>query len=837
MAFDTADNQNSSYTVPVIIVDEPPVEGENHHISYKLTGEQIKKIEEMAEVGQRVFLAARKANSSSPEDIYETGTMGFPETFLPLGQSSSESPFILRLSSECRAEVTAVSKGGKVGEMQVTARPLEMDVTETPVASIKAKVALEKFGVLKRKAETLVNWGVVTGRASSETPVIEGIPLAKIVHMLKRDIGKLYKPDNALMQKVIEQNDMSDCFDALIDVMKEMEQRVDLETKIRNDARAEANKAYNVQDLLVMQKQISSRLKELGHQDDDEEDEIKVLEDQIESADMRADIRKKFNTELKKLGKMQPSSPEYSKIFDYLKFMAEMPWNKASTINHDIARAEEILDEDHYGLEKVKEEVIEHLAVLASPDATGKGKRLCLVGPPGVGKTSIGKSVAKSMGREYVRLSVGGISDEAEIRGFNRTYVGASPGRIAKAIKEAGVSNPLMMLDEIDKTNKNGNKHQGAVDAAMLELLDPEQNISFRDRYMDVDLDLSKVLFIATANYPEDIPAALKDRLEIVNLDGYLDEQKFQIARRYLVPKQMKSAGLNADKFSVSDDALREIINYHTREAGVRILEQRIAKLCSKTQAMIKKGVCEKVAVSPENLSDFLGARRYSNELPRKTPTVGVGTGLAYTEAGGDILSIETVKFPGSGALTATGNLHKVIEESTRVAMGVVKSRAVVLGIDPKVFRENDVHIHIPAGATPKDGPSAGGIITVALASLFTGQKIRNDLAMTGEINLSGEITEIGGLAQKFQAAARAGIKTVLIPAENLKDLAGIPKDVRDKLEIIPVETIDDVFRHVFIKAAETQEKAVSSNVVPLPVARPAAAAVQLNLMSANKPN
>ncbi len=532
---------------------------------------------------------------------------------------------------------------------------------------------------------------------------------------------------------------------------------------------------------------------------------------------MPKEAKTKVDSELKKLRLMSPMSAEATVIRNYIDTLVALPWRKKTKISIDLERAEKVLDEDHYGLEKVKERIIEYLAVQQRVEKP-KAPILCLVGPPGVGKTSLGQSVAKATNRKFVRMALGGVRDESEIRGHRKTYIGSMPGKILANLTKVSVRNPLFLLDEIDKM---GMDFRGDPASALLEVLDPEQNSTFVDHYVEVEFDLSEVMFVATAN-SLNIPPALLDRMEVIRLSGYTEDEKVNIAKKYLLPKQMKNNGVKEEELALSDAAIRDMIRYYTREAGVRALEREISKICRKVvrQMLLEKNKTKKVAVTPKTLDKFLGVQRYSYGMAEKENQVGQVTGLAWTEVGGDLLTIEVVAMPGKGKITRTGSLGDVMKESVEAARSVVRTRSTRLGIKPDVFETKDVHVHVPEGATPKDGPSAGIAMTTAMVSTLTGIPVRSDVAMTGEITLRGEVLPIGGLKEKLLAAHRGGIKTVLIPQENVKDLVEIPDNVKNSLEIIPVRWIDQVLE----AALENKPEEISEgqDVIPTPRGRKA---------------
>ena len=546
--------------------------------------------------------------------------------------------------------------------------------------------------------------------------------------------------------------------------------------------------------------------------------DIEELEKKIQAAHLPKDARKKVDGELKKLKLMSPMSAEATVVRNYIDTVIGLPWRKKSKVNNSIPNAESVLDADHYGLDKVKERILEYLAVQQRVDKV-KAPILCLVGPPGVGKTSLGQSIAKATNRKFIRMALGGVRDEAEIRGHRRTYIGSMPGKILQNMSKVAVRNPLFLLDEIDKL---GMDFRGDPASALLEVLDPEQNHTFQDHYVEVDFDLSDVMFVATSN-TLNIPAALLDRMEVIRLSGYTEDEKIHIAKEHLLPKVMKNNGVKSEELMVDESAMRDIVRYYTREAGVRSLERDVGKICRKVvkkllaeseanKAAKSNAVIPQVVVNSENLSDYLGVRRYNFGMAEKENQIGQVTGLAWTEVGGDLLTIEVADMPGKGVIQRTGSIGDVMKESVEAARSVVRARAARLGIADSIFEKRDIHVHVPEGATPKDGPSAGIAITTAIVSALTHIPVRADVAMTGEITLRGEVLAIGGLKEKLLAAHRGGIKTVLIPEENVKDLAEIPDNVKNHLEIVPVRWIDKVL-----------EVALSSPTKPLPEEAPVA--------------
>ncbi len=558
-----------------------------------------------------------------------------------------------------------------------------------------------------------------------------------------------------------------------------------VEKKIRSRVKRQMEKT---QREYYLNEQLKAIQRELGNESEEGGDELTELAAKIRKTRLSKEARIKATAELKKLKAMAPMSAEATVARNYLDVLLGLPWGKKSKLKRDIAEAQRVLDEDHYGLEKVKDRIIEYLAVQARTNRL-KGPILCLVGPPGVGKTSLGRSIAKATGREFVRQSLGGVRDEAEIRGHRRTYIGSLPGKIVSNLRKTGTSNPLFLLDEIDKL---GQDFRGDPASALLEVLDPEQNSKFQDHYLELDYDLSDVMFVTTAN-SLDMPQPLLDRMEIIRLEGYTEDEKVEIARRHLIPKQMEAHGLKPDELEVTDSGLRAVLRYYTREAGVRTLERELAKIARKALRQILEGKYERVAVTEDNLQDFLGVRRYRYGVSEEEDQVGAVTGLAWTEVGGELLTIESVTVPGKGQIRTTGKLGEVMQESVQAAMSFVKARAPAYGVKPSIFARKDIHVHLPEGAVPKDGPSAGIGMVTAMISTLTGIPVRRDVAMTGEVTLRGRVLPIGGLKEKLLAALRGGITTVLIPQENEKDLAELPANVKEGLRIIPVSHVDEV--------------------------------------------
>jgi ATP-dependent Lon protease len=589
--------------------------------------------------------------------------------------------------------------------------------------------------------------------------------------------------------------DLAPIKDRLENLFEQLEREVDIlnvDKKIRGRVKRQMEK--NQRDF-YLNEQVKAIQKELG--EGEEGADVEEIEKKIKAAKMPQEARKKAEGELKKLKLMSPMSAEATVVRNYIDVLVGLPWSKKTKIKHDLINAENVLNEDHYGLEKVKDRILEYLAVQQRVDKV-KAPILCLVGPPGVGKTSLGQSVAKATGRKYVRMALGGMRDEAEIRGHRRTYIGALPGKVLQSLTKAGTRNPLFLLDEIDKL---GQDFRGDPSSALLEVLDPEQNHTFADHYVEVDFDLSDVMFVATSN-SMNIPPALLDRMEVIRLSGYTEDEKTNIAMKYLLPKQLKNNGVKEIELEVTEAAVRDVVRYYTREAGVRSLERELSKICRKVvKGLQLKKLTPTVVVTSENLNDYLGVRKYTYGRAEAQDQVGQVVGLAWTEVGGDLLTIEAAPMPGKGNVTRTGSLGDVMKESVEAARTVVRSRARRLGIKDEAFEKKDIHIHVPDGATPKDGPSAGAAMTTAIVSALTGIPVRADVAMTGEITLRGEVTAIGGLKEKLLAALRGGIKTVLIPEENVKDLQEIPENVKNGLDIVPVRWIDRVLEVALVRA------------------------------------
>ncbi|MCM2278400.1 MAG: endopeptidase La [Oligoflexia bacterium] len=586
-------------------------------------------------------------------------------------------------------------------------------------------------------------------------------------------------------QGILETLDAAERLRKVHDILSKEIEVLSIQAKIRSQAKDEMTKT---QKEYFLREQIRAIKNELGDTDSKGE-EMQELRDKVAACKMPPEVEQEALKQLGRLERMHPDASEASMLRTYIDWLIETPWSKMTVDNLDLARAKAILDEDHHNLQKIKERVLEYLAVRKLKDKM-KGPILCFAGPPGVGKTSLGRSIARALGREFVRVSLGGVKDEAEIRGHRRTYVGALPGRIVQGLKQAGTNNPVFVLDEIDKL---GSDFRGDPSAALLEVLDPEQNFSFRDHYLNVPFDLTNVMFVATCNMLDTIPSALRDRMEVIQLPGYTEEEKYFISKRYLIPKQMTENGIKEQHIDFTDDAVKTVVSSYTREAGLRNLERNIANVCRKTARLVAEGRKEKTVITPEQIAKFLGPAPFVREDEQERDEIGIATGLAWTSVGGEILYVETSMMKGKGAMILTGQLGEVMRESGQAAMGLIRSRAKDFGLDEDMFANIDIHVHFPQGAIPKDGPSAGITMATALVSRLTGIPIRRDVAMTGEITLTGRVLPIGGLKEKALAAMRHGIKTIIIPEKNKKDLDDIPEEYRNTLTFVPVKTFDDV--------------------------------------------
>ena len=734
----------------------------------------IKALESAMEAERRIMLVAQKAaakDEPSVEDMFEVGCVA---TILQLLKLPDGTVKVL-VEGQQRAKVNKIEDG----EQHFSA-----NVTPVETAAIAADKTSE-IEALRR---------AVTQQFDHYVKLNKKIPPEILTSISSiDDAGRLADTIAAHLPLKLDAKqvilDLSGVKERLENLYEQLEREVDIlnvDKKIRGRVKRQMEK--NQRDF-YLNEQVKAIQKELG--EGEEGADIEEIEKKIKAAKMPKEALKKAESEFKKLKLMSPMSAEATVVRSYIDVLTGLPWSKKTKIKHDLGNAENVLNEDHFGLEKVKDRIVEYLAVQQRVDKL-KAPILCLVGPPGVGKTSLGQSIAKATGRKYVRMALGGMRDEAEIRGHRRTYIGALPGKVLQSLAKAGTRNPLFLLDEIDKL---GTDFRGDPSSALLEVLDPEQNHTFGDHYVEVDFDLSDVMFVATSN-SMNIPPALLDRMEVIRLSGYTEDEKTSIAMRYLLPKQVKNNGVKPEELEVQEQAVRDIVRYYTREAGVRSLERELSKICRKVVKGIQlKKMKPQVVVTPDNLNEFLGVRKFDYGRAEQKNQVGQVVGLAWTEVGGDLLTIEAAVMPGKGVITRTGSLGDVMKESVEAARTVVRSRARMLGIKDEMFEKRDIHIHVPDGATPKDGPSAGAAMTTAFVSALTGIPVRGDVAMTGEITLRGEVTAIGGLKEKLLAALRGGIKTVLIPEENAKDLQEIPDNVKNGLQIIPVKWIDQVLQ------------------------------------------
>ncbi|MTV36143.1 endopeptidase La [Duganella radicis] len=756
----------------------------------------IKALEAAMEQGKSIMLAAQKAaakDEPSASDIYEIGCVANILQMLKLPDGTVK----VLVEGAQRARINKITDTPTHFVADLT--PLESELGDDSEIEAMRRAIVQQFDQyvkLNKKIppEILASLSGIDDAGRLADTVAAHLPLKLEQKQVILEIFSVAKRLEHLLGQL----------EGELDILQ-------VEKRIRGRVKRQMEKS---QREYYLNEQVKAIQKELGEGEDGAD--LDELEKKVAMAKMPKEALDKATAELKKLKLMSPMSAEATVVRNYIDTLVSLPWKKKSKVNNDLSNAEKVLEGDHYGLEKVKERILEYLAVQQRVDKL-KAPILCFVGPPGVGKTSLGQSIARATNRKFVRMALGGVRDEAEIRGHRRTYIGSMPGKVLQSLAKVGVRNPLFLLDEIDKM---GADFRGDPSSALLEVLDPEQNHTFSDHYIEVDFDLSDVMFVATSN-SYNIPPALLDRMEVIRLSGYTEDEKTSIAQRYLLPKQIKNNGLKEDEISVSEATVRDIVRYYTREAGVRSLEREVSKICRKVVKMLLlKKSDKKVTVTPKNLDKFLGVRRYDFGVAEKENQIGQVVGLAWTEVGGDLLTIEAVQMPGKGGVIRTGTLGDVMKESIEAARTVVRSRAQRLGIKNEVFEKSDIHIHVPEGATPKDGPSAGAAMTVAMVSVFTGIPVRADVAMTGEITLRGEVLPIGGLKEKLLAAQRGGIKTVLIPEQNVKDLADIPDNVKNKLEIVPVRWIDKVLEI----ALERQPEALTETA---PVEAVAAAATK----------
>ena len=747
----------------------------------------ISALEEVMDKGQELlFLAQKDADTNDPqkEDLYEIGTLGKVLQLLKLPDGT------------VKVLVEGI-KRAKVEELIAHENFLEAKVEVISEEKVKDKaiIAISRQVVSRFEDFVKLNTKVASEVVSSLKDISDPSKIADTI--ASQMTGNVSEKQKLLEIFNLEErlNDILNLLDGELSVLQ-------VEKKIKRRVK---NQMEKTQKEYYLNEQMKAIQKEL---DDDEEgiDDIAEIEEKIKNTKLSKEALEKTKNELKKLKQMSPMSAEATVVRNYLDWILDIPWGKKKKVKKDIGMAQKTLDKDHYGLDKVKDRITEYLAV-QNRSKKIKGPILCLVGPPGVGKTSLGKSIAAATGREFIRMSLGGVRDESEIRGHRRTYIGSMPGRIVQSLKKVKTTNPLFLLDEIDKL---GSDFRGDPASALLEVLDPEQNSAFNDHYLEVDYDLSQVMFVTTAN-SLNIPQALADRMEIIRIAGYTEDEKLEIAKRHLVEKTKENNGLSGEEWSISDDAIQSVIRYYSREAGVRGLEREINSLARKVVKDIALNKSDSVNVTSENISDYLGVKKYRYGKTENDDLVGVVTGLAYTEVGGDILNVEAVMLPGNGKIKATGKLGDVMKESIDAASSFVRSRAVNYGIEPPIFQRKDIHVHVPEGATPKDGPSAGVAMVVAIISVMAEIPIKNDVAMTGEMSLRGRVLPIGGLKEKLLAATRSGIKTVLVPSENERELSEVPENIKEKLDIKLISSIDEALDHALTKkpiAIEWDEKA-----------------------------
>jgi ATP-dependent Lon protease len=753
----------------------------------------IKALETAMEAGKSIVLVAQKSaakDEPGPEDLYDVGTVANILQMLKLPDGTVK----VLVEGQQRARISGVQDAGS--HFTVHATPVDSDPASDHESEAMRRTMVQQFDQyvkLNKKIppEILTSIAGIDEAGRLADTIVAHLPL------------KLEQK-----QAVLEMFGVKERLEHLLKVVEGELDILQVEKRIRGRVKRQMEKS---QREYYLNEQVKAIQKELG--ETEEGADIDEIEKRIKAARMPKDARKKAEAELKKLKLMSPMSAEATVVRNYIDALINLPWRKKSKISTDLSQAEKVLDEDHYSLEKVKERIVEYLAVQQRVDKL-KAPILCLVGAPGVGKTSLGQSIARATNRKFVRMSLGGVRDEAEIRGHRRTYIGSMPGKILQNMAKVGVRNPLFLLDEVDKM---GMDFRGDPASALLEVLDPEQNHTFVDHYVEVEYDLSDVMFVATAN-TLNIPAALLDRMEVIRLSGYTEDEKISIAERHLLPKTMENHGLKKDELTVSDSALRDVVRYYTREAGVRSLDREVSKICRKVvKELVTSAKGKRITVNSRNLDKYLGVRRYNFGIAEKENQVGQVNGLAWTEVGGELLSIEAAMMPGKGKMTTTGKLGEVMQESIQAALSVVRARSQRLGIPADFYQKNDIHVHLPEGATPKDGPSAGIGLCSAMVSVLTGIPVRADVAMTGEITLRGEVLPIGGLKEKLLAAHRGGIKMVLIPEENVKDLKEIPDNVKNRLDIHPVKWIDQVLELALERKPEPLPE-------DAPVAVPAAA-------------
>src|SRR5689334_11813326 len=769
-------------TLPVLPLKETVVFPQS--VSPLAIGQErsIQLVDDVLE-GERMLALVTVKNGEAEQpgwdDLYETGTAAVVHKMIRVPDGTLR--ILVQGVGRIRLERRVQDDPYLVGEF--TEVPDEVE--ETPELEALTRSVQNEFGRLISLVPYLPS-ELELAAANVDEP-------GALSHLVASTLRLKTEEKQALLEEAVVSARLRD----VLRILKRELEVVELGTKIQSQVQSELEKG---QREYFLRQQLKAIQEELG-EGDEQQAELNELRERIEEKQLPEETRKAVERELSRLEKLPSAAAEYGVIRTYIDWILSLPWSETTEDNLDLAHAREILDEDHYDLDKVKERILEYLAVSKLKNDLS-GPILCFVGPPGVGKTSLGHSIARTVGRKFVRLSVGGVRDEAEIRGHRRTYIGAMPGTIIRSLRDAETKNPVLLIDEIDKM---GADFRGDPASAMLEVLDPEQNSTFRDHYLDLPFDLSKVLFVCTANQLETIPSPLLDRMDVIQLSGYTEDEKLAIARRYLVPKQLEAHGLDPAQVSITDKALRLVAREYTREAGVRNLERRIADLCRKAAREVAEGKKTKIRVDEKRVRKWLGPRRFSGEVRKRTSDPGVATGLAVTAVGGDILFIEATAYPGKGRLTVTGQLGDVMQESATAAHSWVRSHAVELGLDPTWFADHDVHLHIPAGAIPKDGPSAGITMATAIVSLVRGLPVSDEVAMTGEITLTGQVLPIGGVREKVLAAQRAGIKRVIIPHENEPDLEELPKETRQELDFVLADTIDDVLDAAFDALALAQ--------------------------------
>ncbi len=753
----------------------------------------IKAIEARDKIEQNILLLAQKdpnKENLKPSDLYKVGVVSKVLQVLKLQTTNIK--ILVEGTSKVKIIRFITDQDYLQAEVKIIKESNDLEKNELKQLEVALKDTFEEYVKLHRRISNEVLHTLLD--IKEPNALLDAIS----AHLLLKVDKK---------QKLLEITKLKDKFEELIILIKSEIDFLNTESRIKNRVKSQIEKS---QRDFYLNEQLKAIHKELG--EEDIKDELHELGKKLKKLKLSKEVKNKAESELKKLNGMSASSAEANVIRNYLDWIIALPWDHHSTINKDLKKAQNILDQDHFGLEKIKERIIEYLAVNLKIEGSAPGPILCLVGPPGVGKTSLAKSIAKATGREFVKVAVGGLRDEAEIKGHRRTYVAAMPGKIITAMKKAGTNNPVILLDEIDKM---GNDHRSDPAAALLEVLDPEQNKHFNDNYLEVDYDLSKVLFVTTANSTS-IPKPLLDRLEVIRLSGYTEEEKNSITTGYLIPKQIKAHGLKKDEIEIEPEVVKDIIHYYTREAGVRNLERSISTIMRKTVKQIMLDQVKEVKVNSNNLNAFLGIRKFLHGLIRSDHRIGVTNGLSYSEVGGDLLEIEAVVMPGKGEIKITGKLGDVMKESVLAAISYIRSKSLDWDLENNFFKEHDIHLHVPEGAVPKDGPSAGIAICTSILSAITKIPVKNDIAMTGEITLGGRVLGIGGLKEKLLAALRGGVKQVLIPGENVKDLDEIPQNVKEGLEIISVESADEVVSLALVENPNKKEEAriAASNLI-----------------------